>query len=142
MPIFNVLYIQEFDANVLKSSNEESDHRIIILYDESENNFYYYGTRSRESSLNEKYKYIEYSGSYSYDAFDNFHDFLRYLLDGERSLITNELYHIDIDKNEYLQLSFSKLKAKCNKRSLLSAYDFQPNTGSYLTTLLKMLISN
>ena len=102
MPAFKVLYIEEFDRNDTIPGN--TDHRIAVLYDESSERFYYYGTRNRES--NKKQKYIEYSGSYSYEAFHNFDAFLKYILDGNKSLITTELYDIYIDENEYDWLSF------------------------------------
>jgi len=139
MPAFKVLYIKEFTSENSSSTSKESDHNILILYDETEGNFYYYGTRTRENDS--KNKYIEYSGSYSYDAYDNFCDFLKYLLDGDRSLITNELYEIHINRNEYANLSFSKIKGKFFKAALLSAYDLKPNTDIYLDTLLRMLIT-
>lgn len=139
MPVFKVLYIKEFYSNATPETHNESDHNIIILYDDLDATFYYYGTRARESDS--KKKYIDYSGSYSYDAFQNFHDFLKYLLDGNRALITNELYEIHISENEYTHLSFSKLKAKFFKGALLSAYDLQPNNGTYLEGLLSMLIN-
>jgi hypothetical protein len=139
MPAFKVLYIKEFETNISSSSSKETDHNIIILYDETEGNFYYYGTRARETD--NKQKYIEYSGSYSYDAYDNFCDFLKYLLDCNSCLITNELYEIHINKNEYANLSFSKIKGKFFKGALLSAYDLKPNNDMYLDTLLRMLIT-
>ena len=110
MPTFKVLFIKEFDSKITSVSSKESDHRIVILYDKSTCSFYYYGTRSRD--INIKKKFIEYSGSYSYDAFHNFHDFLKYLMDGECALITTELYDIHIGENEYSQLSFSKINGK------------------------------
>ena len=140
MPTFKVLFITEFCLNNNSTFSKESDHKIAILYDESECNFYYYGTRLRKTDI--KKKYIEYSGSYSHDAFQNFHDFLKYLLDGDSSLITNELFEINISKNEYANLSFSKLNAKFCDGALLSAYDRMPNTGMYLDGLLRMLITN
>lgn len=138
MPAFKVLYIREFESSDADESLKKTDHNIFILYDENEGNFYYYGTRARKTDT--KQKYIEYSGSYSYDAYDNFRDFLKYLLDNN-CLITNELYHIHINKNEYVNLSFSKIKNKLFKGALLSAYDLMPNNDNYLDTLLKMLIT-
>ena len=140
MPVFKVLFIKEFDSKITSVSSKESDHNIAILYDESCCTFYYYGTRSRDIEI--KKNFIEYSGSYTYDAFDNFHDFLKYLMDGECALITTEVYDINICENEYSQLSFSKIKKKFNNRALLSAYDLMPNTGMYLDGLLRMLITN
>lgn len=139
MPAFKVLYIKEFDSNTTSVSSKESDHNIMILYDESESNFYYYGTRNRETDI--KQKFIEYSGSYSYDAYYNFRDLVMYLLDGSYCLITNELYEIHIDKNEYANLSFSKIKNKLFKGALLSAYDLKTNSDEYMDKLLKMLIT-
>jgi hypothetical protein len=139
MPIFKVLYIEEFNSNILTDANEESDHHIAILYDESECNFYYYGTRARNTDRRKKYG--EYSGYYAYDAFPNFQNFLQYLMDGENALITNELYEMYIDESEYSTLSFSKIKAKLHKSALLSAYDLQLNTSIYLSKILHMLIT-
>jgi hypothetical protein len=135
MPHFKVLYIGE---NYDKTS--KTDHRMFVLYDPNEGHYYYYGTRNREYSNENDTKYVEYSGSYSYDQLESLLSFLNYLTDEHVSLVTTELYHIFIHERDYNHLSFSNIYERCNNGSLLSAYDMQPNSDGYLEKLLNMLV--
>ena len=59
MPKFNALYLIEHDSRDI----ENTDNRIIILYDDYEDTFFYYGTRRREKNETLRgHKYISHSG--------------------------------------------------------------------------------
>jgi len=133
MPYFKVFYLEEYC-----NTSSNTDHRIMVLYDPEESHFYYYGTRNRKNSTSNKFN--EYSGSYSYDQLFSFIAFLNYVLDGNSSLITSELYEVFIHEREYASLSFTSLYNKCNNGNILSAYDKQPNKDGYLEGLLNILV--
>jgi hypothetical protein len=132
MPVFNVFYITEH----ITIDNPGTDNQIIILYDENDGNFYYYGTRNRKNES----KYIYFSGTYHYTKLSDLVQFIDILVDGFMSSITTELHQIFIDTAEYDLLNFNVLRAKLIKATELAAYDKKKesydNMYNYLHTLV------
>jgi hypothetical protein len=132
MPVFNIFYITEHVKNDIPGT----DNKFIILYDEVDGNYYYYGTRNREN----QHKYIQYSGKYHYTKLNDFVQFIDILVDGFLSRLTTEIHQIYIDENEYDRLNFNVLTSKLNTSTLLAAYDQKiesyNNFYNYLQTLV------
>jgi hypothetical protein len=132
MPIFNVFFIKEY----VDSKTPGTDNQIIILYDESDGNYYYYGTRNRE---NEK-KYIYFSGKFHYTKLNELVQFIDILMDSFLSRITTELHQIYISSTEYNKLNFNVLRSMLNSSTELAAYDKKKesydNMYNYLQTLV------
>ena len=134
MPLFNVLFIKEFYHD-----GSDTDQNIFILYDTSDNNYYYYGTRARDSDP--KNKFINYSGKYSYHLTQNFLNFLNILIE-DCSKITTELYQVEIDEHEYDSLDFTYLKRKCNIYNMLAAYDDQHDVSKKIREAVNLLVTD
>jgi hypothetical protein len=132
MPLFNIFYITEY----VGGSFSETDNKIIILYDESDGNYYYYGTRNHKNQN----KYIMFSGKYYYTKLNEFVQFLEFLMDGFISHLTIELHQIYIDTYQYDILNYNVLKSKLSTSTELSAYDKKKesydNIYNYLHTLI------
>jgi len=132
MGLFNIFYITEHIIH----GNPGTDNQFIILYDESDGNYYYYGTRNREK----QHKYIHYSGTFHYTKLHEFVQFIDILVDGFRSHLTTELHQIYIESSDYDILNFNVLRSKLNDSTILAAYDkvveSYDNFCNYLQTLV------
>ena len=132
MPLFNVFFVKEY----VDTKTPGTDNQIIILYDESDGNYYYYGTRNRESQN----KYITFSGRFHYTKLNDLVQFIDILVDGFISRLTTELHQIYIDSTEYNGLNFNVLKSRLNTSTELAAYDMMKesydNMYNYLHTLV------
>ena len=128
---FKVLIIKEHIANDVK----KLDNRICILYDSSEEAYYYYGTRNNMNESN----YINYNGSYHYTEFDKFMTFLLYTMNNFSEVITTELHVVDIWEKEYSRLNYNNLLKKTSNRTVLAAYDETLETESSIGKYLGML---
>jgi hypothetical protein len=132
MPLFNIFFIKEH----VNSNTQDTDAQIIILYDEFDGNYYYYGTRNRDNQN----KYITFSGKFYYTKLNDLVRFIDILADGFISRLTTELHQIYIDSSEYNGLNFNVLKSKLNTSTELAAYDNMKesydNMYNYLHTLV------
>ena len=135
MVLFNIFYFKE---HVQNKSDLDVDNQFIILYDENDENFYYYGTRNRE---NQK-KYINYSGKYHYTRLNEFIQFIDILIDGFQQVITTELHQIDIQLYEYEYMNFQYLKKKLSSSTELSAYDTKFESHDNMYNYLQSLVTH
>ena len=133
MTQFQVLWIKEHvDEEVHKL-----DSRVCILYDSSDESFYYYGTRNNEGQK----LYANFKGSYSYNQFNSFITFLNFLMNRFDEVLTIELHSVDIPHYEYNLLTYNSFMNKFNKGSLLSAYDKRKETSDSVSNYLDMLVN-
>jgi hypothetical protein len=134
MPLFNIFYIKEH----VNYDIPGTDNRFIILYDESDGNYYYYGTRNRETQQ----KYIQYSGKYHYTKLNDFVQFIDILVDGFLSYLTIEIHQIYIDSYQYDSLNFGILKSMLNTSTELSAYDKKKESYNTVYSYLQTLVTH
>jgi hypothetical protein len=134
MTKFTIFYLQEH----VELSVYGNDNQIIILYDETDGNFYYYGTRNRDIQN----KYIYYSGKYHYTRLQELVQFIEFLFDCFISRITTELHEIKIQPAEYDDLNFIKLKKLLSDKTELYAYDNMEQTFDSMYTYLQTLITH
>jgi len=125
MPIFNIFYITEY---VNTTTTPKTDSQIIILYDESDGNYYYYGTRNREMQQ----KYIYFSGKFHYTKLNELVQFIDILMDGFVSHITTE----------YDILNFNVLKSKLSNSTELAAYDKMKESYDLMYNYLQTLVTH
>jgi len=125
---FRVLLLQELQdiANI--------DNQVIILYDEDEGSFFYYGLRKQTN--------IKYKGAYHYSRISNLVDFIKYTFDNFSQVVTHELHSIDISSCEYNSLNVSKLLKKISKSTELVAYDSDKLTYDELYNILNFMITH
>ena len=128
---FKVLIIKEHVADDVK----KIDNRMCILYDSSEETYYYYGTRNNTNESN----YINYNGSYHYTEFDKFMTFLLYTMNNFSEVITTELHVVDILEKEYSTLNYNNILKKMYAKTLLAAYDETFETEDSIGKYLGML---
>jgi hypothetical protein len=138
MTNFNIFYFTEHSIALNPKKGYEKDNRIIVLYDENDGNYYYYGTRNHENQT----KYIQYSGKFYYTRIYEFVDFIDILFDKFSSKITTELHQINIKTCEYNNLNFDYLKEKISRKTELVAYDFQTESHNSIYNYLKTLITH
>jgi hypothetical protein len=131
MPSFQVLHIIEH----VSQDVERIDNRLLILYDVEEEGYYYYGTRndSKQSSYN------DYKGFYPSSKLNSFINFLQYILGNFEEVLTTELHIVNIYSDEYDNLNYNKISEKCNKRTLLSAYDMNMESKYTIDHYVSML---
>jgi len=132
MPVFNIFYIIEHVNNDIPGT----DTQLIVLYDDSDGYYYYYGTRNREKQN----KYILFSGKFHHTKINDLVQFIDILVDGFISPLTIELHQIFIETSHYDILNFNVLKSKLNTSTELAAYDKKresfENIYNYLQTLV------
>jgi hypothetical protein len=134
MPLFNIFYITEHVVH----GNPGTDNQIIILYDELDGNYYYYGTRNREKQE----KYINYSGKFHYTKLHQFVHFIDMLVDGFISHLTTEIHQIFIDTYDYDILNFNVIKSKLTDSTILTAYDKKRESYSKMYNYLETLVTH
>jgi hypothetical protein len=134
MPLFNILYIIEH----VTYGNPGTDNRIIILYDELDGNYYYYGTRNREKQE----KYINYSGKFHHTKLNEFVQFIDMLVDGFASHLTTELHQIFINTYDYDMLNFNVIKSKLTDSTILTAYDKKRESFIKMYNYLETLVTH
>jgi hypothetical protein len=134
MPLFNIFHITEH----VFGSFSETDNKIIILYDESDGNYYYYGTRNNKNQN----KYIMFSGKYHYTKLNDFVQFLEFLMNGFISHLTTELHQIYIDTYQYDTLNYNILNSKLSTSTELSAYDKKKESYDNIYNYLRTLITH
>lgn len=132
MERFNVFYFKEH----VNGSDALVDTHLMVLYDETDGNFYYYGTRNREGQT----IYKNYSGKFHYTKLEDLVHFIDIVMDGFRSPITTELHQISLNPNKYNVLDFSVLKNALSASTEITAYDKKlesfDKVYSYLQTLI------
>jgi len=122
MPKFNALYLIEHDPRDIANT----DTRLIILYDDYEEAFFYYGTRRREQNETPNgMNYIHFNGMCKSWDIERFLELLKLLFNNLGSFITSELHFIELEDSEYDDLDFDKIRYKINHFNCLYAYDKQ-----------------
>ena len=133
MPSHNILYLVEHD----KTRTKNTDNLLIILYDESVEKYYCYGTRRRLNSTeinNELFD--DYQLAFSVDKMDLLLKWISLLNNEFRDVYTVEMHQISLDEDDYETLDFTSLKNRITKFTELYAYDKVIETeGSILEKL-------
>jgi hypothetical protein len=146
MPRHNVLYLVEFNEVKDKTSGYDkpynpsyvSDSRLLIVFDESEDVYYCFGTRCRLSDSNNRY------GSYKL-AFpaDNITALTKWIGLLNNKFVSNyytfEHHQIVLEHDEYEGLEFEDIYRKIGKYTELFAYDKMAYTEGDLMEQLDML---
>jgi len=128
--LFRVLFIKEHDES------NKIDTQMFILYDHTESNYFYYGTRRQ-------YKHFDpmlYNGYYHCDRIDSLNNFLENVLDKYNELITYEMHNLQIDESEYSMLNFEYIKMKVNINTEIFAYDKKKINMNDMYYLLDSLV--
>ena len=131
---FKAIYLKEHYAEDVS----RIDSRFIIIYDQVEENFFYYGTRS----LTPTDKYEDYAGYYHYSRLDHFTTFLTRALGNLDNKITFEMHDVVIDKTEYDDLSFTNMLNRLTTHTEIFAYDALSVNRSELFGWLNALIQH
>lgn len=135
---FNIIQFIEH-TDIVYDEDKLTDTEIIILYDEDDGNFYYYGKRNNDYHNNFS-QYQEYEGKFYYTRLNALVDFISFLVEDFRPLITTEFHQIDISDRHYDRIDFSYLKSKLSNATELVAYNNQiesyDNIYAYLETLI------
>lgn len=132
---FKVLYLKEHIAGDIKHIDSE----IIILYDPLEGSYFYYGSRKR--NIND-YRFITYNGYYHYTRMTPLVNFLKYILNEFKEVITTEFHDINIEDYEYLGLNFHKLHKRISRKTEIAAYDSILMDSSKMYELLHTMLTH
>jgi len=145
MPRHNVLYLVEHDIVQDKTTGYDkpystkymTDSRLIIMFDESEDVYYCFGTRRREKdSNNSDSTYEDYTFAFPVSNTAGLTKWVSLLNNKFTSRYTYEMHQIKIDENEYLGLDFEAVYRKLTKYNELFAYDIQQYTeGDFMEQL-------
>ena len=122
------------------------DSEMIILFNESEQNYYIYGTRRQLKSYENEH--LDYEFVYDYTRLNSLVSFI--------TMVTNKLYAEAADDNKYIiemhyinicdfeleSLDYKYLHSKFSKHNEIVAYDNQCLTKKQLKSLIKTLTSS
>lgn len=131
---FRVLVLKEHVSGEI----HKIDSQILILYDPSEESFFYYGTRKR----NALDMHITYNGFYNYTRINALANTLMYSLNNLDEVITHEMHNVHISKDEYYKLDFHTLFEKISRKTEIAAYDRININKDKLIELLDVLITH
>ena len=132
MPRHNVLYLTEYDLEHEKTTgyNKQydakynSDSRLIIIFDESEDVYYCFGTRLRvNDNTKNNDKYGSYQLAFPLDNTTSLTKWVSLLNNKFRSKYTIEQHQIVLEDNEYEGLDFNAVYNRLSKYTELFAYD-------------------
>jgi len=124
----------------------DKDSEMIILFNETEQNYYIYGTRRELKS--EKNECLDYKFVYDYSRLQSLISFIE--------IVTNKLYDAAADDNKYIiemhhiricdceldSLDYKYVHSKFSKHNEIFAYDDQCLTRKQLNKLLNILTSS
>jgi hypothetical protein len=136
---YTALHLVEVEKNGL------SDSKMIILFDESEQNYYLYGTRRQLKSVNNEKLNYEYV--YDYSRLNSLVSLIL-LITNKLSKENNdcdytiEIHNIQIDNEEYPYLDYFYLINKFSKHNEMVAYDNHILKYNKLKKILKTLTSS
>jgi len=122
-----------------------SDSKMVILFDESEQNYYLYGTRRQLKSVNNERLHYEYV--YDYSRLNSLVSLIL-LITNKLSKENNdcdytiEIHNIQIDTEEYPYLDYFYLINKFSKHNEMVAYDNHTLKYNKLKKILKTLTSS
>jgi hypothetical protein len=140
MPCHNVLYLTEYDV-INKYTDYKpkhmSDSRLIIIYDESEDKYYCFGTRRRLTDNHDKYG--SFKLAFSADNTPTLTNWVSLLNNKFRSKYTVEQHQIVLESDEYDGLDFESVFKKISKYTELFAYDKIDYTAGDFMEQLDML---
>jgi hypothetical protein len=115
----------------------KTDSRIIILYDESVEFYFCYGTRRRE--INDgpnNHRYIDFQIAFSAERMTDLLHWLSLMNNEFNNKFTLEMHQITLDDYMYDDLDFTQLKESMSKYTELFAYDkIELTEGSLLEKL-------
>ena len=121
MPRHNILYLIEHD-NI--SDINKTDSRIVIIYDESNETYYCYGTRRREKNGGSKnHRYIDFQIAFPAYRIINLAQWLRLMNNNFCDRYTVEMHQIGLDEDNYDGLDFTQLKEYIKRYTEIFAYD-------------------
>ena len=123
-----------------------TDSEMMILFDETEQSYYLYGTRRRlKSSKND---HLDYEFVYDYSRLKSLVSFIRVTTNklfeacADDNVYTIELHNINICDCELERLDYQYLVSKLSKHNEIVAYDKQDLSKKKLKGLLKTLTSS
>jgi len=140
MPRHNVLYLTEYNVvpekttgyNKPYESKYRSDSRLIIIYDETDEIYYCFGTRSRH--INDNYQ--TFTLAFPADNTTALTKWVSLLNNKFASKYTVEQHQIVLEKEEYEGLDFDGMYNRLSKYTELFAYDIQTYTeGDFMEQL-------
>ena len=139
MPRHNILYLVEHNIDDTKNT----DNRLIVLYDESNETYYCYGTRKRvkNGGLNNE-KYIDYKISFSVEKVELLLKWIGLINNNFFDLYTVEMHQITMDEGEYSDLDFTSVNKNISRYSEIFAYDKIRETESSIFEKLDILQSS
>jgi hypothetical protein len=146
MPRYNVLYLVEHDIVKDNTSGYDkpystkymTDSRLIILFDESEDVYYCFGTRRREKEYagSNNHKYEDYTFAFPIDNTAALTKWVSLLNNKFTGRYTYEMHQIKLEEDEYVGLDFEAVYRKLTKYNELFAYDIKSFTeGDFMEQL-------
>jgi hypothetical protein len=131
---YTVLHLIEFDEY------NQKDSEFIILFDESEQNYYCYGTRKK---IRNSYQKLDYEYNYDYSRLNSLISFIRIATNNfNNTKYTIELNNINIYDYELDSINFDYLLKKFNTHNEIVAYENQKLNKKKLKKILKTLTSS
>jgi len=132
MPAFQVFVIKEH----VRGDIRQIDNRIVILYDNEEERYYFYGTRNNFGQNT----YLPYGGTYDYSQWKGFSLFLEFLLGKYEEVLTTETHFLEIPEKDYKILDWDYFFTHLNNKTLLAAYDMKMASVEHIENCLDMLV--
>jgi hypothetical protein len=137
---YTALRIVEFE------NDGKPDSEIIVLYDETEEKFYLYGTR--RPFKNTRFQNLSYEYVYNYSRLNSLASLIMILTNNlnyyndDAVNYTVEIHNIKICDCELDTLDYNYLKTKFSTHNEMVAYDNQVLDKKKLKTILKTLTSS
>ena len=126
------LYLEE-------KMDEDIDTRMFIIYDDDEEMFYLYGTRTPVlNSLNE---YVNYRYNYSASRINALTELISFITNKLHNPFTIGLYNMVIDNEDINDLDFKYLNSQLERYNEIVCYDNNILDKHELKRVLNMLIS-
>jgi hypothetical protein len=141
---YTALHIVEFEEDC-----KTKDSKMIILFDESEQKYYLYGTRRplilhKCSCTKLVEEFDDYKFVYDYSRLNSLVSFIQVVgnnLNEQNTIFSIELYHITVYDYELEDLSYKYLIEKLDSKNEIVAYDEQKLDKDTLKKIIKILTS-
>ena len=129
------IYLEE------NTCDNDVDTRMFIIYDDDEQTFYLYGTRTPTHIEPDNSNFINYNYKYHISKLNSLVDLIYFINDKLKNNFTIGVHNVVIDNDEVNDVDFNYLNDQLNKYNEIVAYDYIKLRKFELKRIINMIVS-
>ena len=129
------IYLEE------NTCDNDIDTRMFIIYDDDEQMFYLYGTRTPIDVSSRDSDFINYNYKYHISKLNSLVDLIYFINDKLQNNFTIGVHNVVIDNDDINDVDFNYLNSQLNKYNEIVAYDRVKLYKHELRRIINMIVS-